>query len=299
MPCRPTGRLASQSCKLNPVPVPIPVLVLSFPSPFHHSTVGKVTWANHSPSVLYMFGGVLNVLLGSLPIVDCVWPRRNYRSNNTYNYYGYSSTTRYSHNLRRHFWHHPIREWGQKRENKGWFSNTIRVCILIPLVAVIKMLDYVGSHASYASRYCSKLLASRKERFGARLGKENKARAKGRVLPFNIVSRIAQDLHHADLVSVSRASTPLRTLFFGRTDDDVEERLSMLHEASCEGESKSQCGLCDTQICNVSALHHPFPLPPSGTQISDRYIIDVFTIKARKSGISCNKPPEKLPPLLQ
>ena len=157
-----------------------------------------------------------------------------------------------------------MREWGDKRENKGWFSNTIRVCILIPIAQGIKMLSYARGHTSYATRYCSKLLLHQREYVGGRFSKEKKStKTKGRVLPYGVVNLIARDLHHVDLVSVSQASPALRTLFFGRTDDEVHERLSLLHEASCEGEKKTHCELCDTQICYVSQSpsQHLWPGP--------------------------------------
>lgn len=71
-------------------------------------------------------------------------------------------------------------------------------------------------------------------------------------LPYEIVSMIARNVHHADLVSASQSFRLLRGRLFG-TGDDVVGRLNALREVSCQPR-KSTCSVCRSQVCPVSAL---------------------------------------------
>ncbi|KAM5386866.1 hypothetical protein ACJZ2D_000159 [Fusarium nematophilum] len=68
-----------------------------------------------------------------------------------------------------------------------------------------------------------------------------------KVLPAPVVDMITQRLHFADLVSLSQSSRQLRTAFFGH--GDVAKELERLRQYCCEGNKKSQCKICDRQVC--------------------------------------------------
>ncbi|KAH7146300.1 hypothetical protein EDB81DRAFT_487107 [Dactylonectria macrodidyma] len=69
------------------------------------------------------------------------------------------------------------------------------------------------------------------------------------VLPTQVVNRITQHLHYVDLVNLSRSSKRLRIVFFGHGDPakDLDQR----RQYCCEGDSKSQCRVCNRQVCET------------------------------------------------
>lgn len=68
-------------------------------------------------------------------------------------------------------------------------------------------------------------------------------------LPEDVVHRIVKHLHYRDAVNVKRSSKYLQMRFFGQT-----RQIGSLRPYCCQGSPKSQCTICDGQICKVSSI---------------------------------------------
>ncbi|KAF4988523.1 hypothetical protein FDECE_15010 [Fusarium decemcellulare] len=106
----------------------------------------------------------------------------------------------------------------------------------------------------FIKRYASKFMARWRVNRTSRNTKViyNKSPATvgdSKTLPAVVVDRIAQQLHYVDLVNLSRSSKSLRTMFFGHGDPEAE--LDRIRQVSCQGKKKSQCRMCDRQVCEA------------------------------------------------
>jgi hypothetical protein len=75
-------------------------------------------------------------------------------------------------------------------------------------------------------------------------------------LPLEILIMIAENLHHVDLVNLSRSPTSLRRAFFG--DEDPQGVTGMLKRYTCSepaASPKTACAVCRGLMCRVS--HSP------------------------------------------
>jgi len=66
---------------------------------------------------------------------------------------------------------------------------------------------------------------------------------------YNPLVLVAYKLHYVDLINLSLVSKSLREVIFGKSD--LATRSEDLRLYTCEDGSKSQCWICNTQICRV------------------------------------------------
>lgn len=145
-----------------------------------------------------------------------------------------------------------MRDW----VSAGRESSKLRH-VRTPIRLVLAAMDHTLSTARFGLRYTSKCVAYKLRSQGRLSGCSSRGTANTLALPFKVVAAIARDLDHVDLVSTSRASPQLRGLFFGPDDEAVDDRLQALRKNSCRGSKKSQCQICDGQVCAVSTSTSP------------------------------------------
>jgi hypothetical protein len=110
-----------------------------------------------------------------------------------------------------------------------------------------------------------------------------------KVLPFELVCKIAEDLHYTDLLYASRASPRLRMMLFGVHDPD--SRIEALREKTCDGQLKSSCEICSNQVCDVSSKENPQRQSPPPPQISFPSGVLRPPFLPRTPGFPGNSPP--------
>ena len=66
---------------------------------------------------------------------------------------------------------------------------------------------------------------------------------------YDVLMLVIRNLHHVDLFNLSLASKSLRQLLFSTSD--FATRSAALQVYTCSEGTKSQCWVCDTQICSV------------------------------------------------
>ncbi|UNI15711.1 hypothetical protein JDV02_002217 [Purpureocillium takamizusanense] len=74
-------------------------------------------------------------------------------------------------------------------------------------------------------------------------------------LPFKVTSFLAEELHFVELLSLVASTEQMAAMLLG-TKDPARE-LEELRSFTCAGTDKSQCRICDAQVCSVCAP--PFP----------------------------------------
>lgn len=143
---------------------------------------------------------------------------------------------------------------------------------LSPLLMVWQLLAYPYNHGLAPFRYLFQhifryirqrvgqpLGAGRKEmlklkRAGWLINEKSKSQIPDHRLPLQLVIRISQELHYADLVNVSLSSRALRERFLGR--ERPWTMLEALRQHTCgQQPTKSHCAICNNQVCSVSPDH--------------------------------------------
>jgi hypothetical protein len=152
---------------------------------------------------------------------------------------------------------------GSPGHNLGLSYLVIFVVVLLPAVGevVFKFISRllprpIQSGLRYAFRYLSKSSQRVHPPHGLILHPLSKkawtdSRAIGlaNLLCYDILMLIAPQVHYVDLINLSLASKGIRRAVF--PSSEVGARAERLRMSSCENGTKSQCWVCNIQICNV------------------------------------------------
>lgn len=222
----------------------------------------------------------MNIVIGGMS-----WPQRNNYSR-YYGNYQYNNWNSYVINYpgRTFWWEYPLRDWGKERRTNIPARRGLRRYTLRPMQPLLNIIDYIITSCRFGLRLFFKRLShyrgrgrntasvpehsnfitssdgkdEKKWKMSLALARPSQRSSRKRAgLPYNVMSSIAQHLHYTELVSVSQSSPQLQALFFGSTQEQVQERLDALRKDACSFATKSQCEFCDSQICDVSILPSP------------------------------------------
>lgn len=68
-------------------------------------------------------------------------------------------------------------------------------------------------------------------------------------LPFKVTSFLAEELHFVELLNLATSTTQMGAMLLG-TKNPLRQ-LEKLRPLTCAGMDKSQCRVCDAQVCSV------------------------------------------------
>lgn len=63
---------------------------------------------------------------------------------------------------------------------------------------------------------------------------------------------VAEEMHYLDIMNLSRVSKSIREVVLPAHDFD--RRVDVFRRYTCPGKEKTDCWVCDKQICAVSSL---------------------------------------------
>ena len=184
-------------------------------------------------SVLYMSASIFNIVLGALDIY--LWEDTPYFGTRR-RYYGASSLL-------------------------GFICGPIR-----------RVWSYITSQIRYGLRYSSKFQPRKDDSsiklrptpawfsntnqsatLSFALSHEGQRQSSSPPQTYDTVLLIASHLHYSDLVSLSLVSRRWYQAIF--PDTNLEQRAEALRMKSCQDGSKTQCWICNVQICEVRLYH--------------------------------------------
>jgi hypothetical protein len=145
-------------------------------------------------------------------------------------------------------------------------------CILqilwgISLFLVHLLPKPMQSRLRYVSRYLSKSgqrihpphpHAIRLQPLRAKFRTDAKAAGLADLLKYDILVLIAKQVHYVDLINLSLVSRKVRQAVF--PPSEIGARSERLRIYTCENGTKSQCWVCNIQICNVYFSYDPWNL---------------------------------------
>lgn len=200
-------------------------------------------------SVLYSLIGLINILIG-LAIAYNGYRTRRHGNEPSYYSSGYATYNSTGSNNRSSCW-----------AGLGRFV----VWILTPALWI---LDHPLAACRFAFRYMHEAFAAKRKdrRDGKSLQHRKQRSGKGSaengpdannqhmaVLPYELLVKIARELHFVDLISANRSSKRLRIGLFGVGGPD-RGQLDDLRRFTCQGNTKRSCDLCGIQTCPVSTV---------------------------------------------
>ncbi|KAL2022441.1 hypothetical protein VTK56DRAFT_5270 [Thermocarpiscus australiensis] len=202
------------------------------------------TWALTVAVVaLYGLTGIINIALG---LATAYWDHEDHRRAYVYR----SSPPAYN------------AASANRTGRAGWYQGFGRFMLWLSTPA-LRVLDHPLAACRFGFRYMCKAFETRNSREHDGKGVRHKKKplagkhAESHVdsgeppgLPSELLVKISQQrLHLVDLVSASNASKKLRMELFGSEDAVVPEQLEDLGEITCQGRTRSSCGICGIQTC--------------------------------------------------